>query len=54
MMACGLFDECLVPPAGVSSDESFRLVKRVQDVTNEVIDKLTAVAEARKTEINAS
>ena len=39
---------------GIASDESFRLVKKMQDVTNEVIDKLSAVADARKTEINNS
>ncbi len=44
----------LLRAPGISSDESFRLVKKVQDVTNEVIDKLSAVAEARKTEINNS
>jgi ribosome recycling factor len=39
---------------GVSNDESFRLGKKVQDITNEVIDKLSAVADTRKTEINNS
>ena len=39
------------PVPGISSDESFRLVKKVQDATNDVVDKLTAVAEARKKEV---
>lgn len=46
--------DALKDAKGISSDESFRLVKKVQDVTNEVIDKLSAVADARKTEINNS
>jgi ribosome recycling factor len=40
--------------AGISNDESFRLIKKVQDVTNEVVDKLSAISDARKAEIMAS
>ena len=40
--------------AALPSDESFRLIKKVQDATDDVTAKLTDVGNARKTEILAS
>lgn len=51
--ACG-DGACVWQRAGMSSDESFRMIKKVQDLTKDVITKLTEAADKRKTEINAA